>query len=145
MARTRKPRVQLTAEQKRLRRQQRAQLRKEKSASAEASVGRARTQEADEGRGRDDDPLVRSAHVEEQFWVRTKDRMIAMKILNDHRERPYWLSMPATSGPAPISGFFPSNLFTRDNRWFYGFLLRQHRDRFFKDMRSRGARKEFTA
>lgn len=144
MPRSRKPRVQLTPEQKRLRRQQRAQLRKERQASAEARSGQVKSKHEEEGRGRTDDLPVPGENRSEQFWVRTKDRMAAMKILNDHRERPYWMSMPAV-GSAPIAHMFPCNLFTRDGRWYYGFLFRFHRDKFFREMRSRGARKELTA
>lgn len=66
-----------------------------------------------------------------------------MKIINDHRERPYWMSIPQRLGLV-IADYFPCSTFTRDGRTYYGFLFRIHRDRFFEKMRPKGARKEIT-
>jgi len=75
-------------------------------------------------------------------WViKSKLKMIAVKILNDSGERPYWLSIPK-DGPEPVSGYYPCSSFVADGRVFYGFLIREHRDSLFE--RWDHARKEYT-
>lgn len=128
MARARKPRVVLTAEQKKKQRQLRRELRKQ-AAIDNPSVAVAMRPD-------------RTPHQENQFWLSTKDRMAAMKIINDHRERPYWLSIPRGTGTPPVAGYFPCSMFSRGGRWYYGFLFREHRDRAFKQWAY--ARKELT-
>ena len=76
-------------------------------------------------------------------WVtKSKLKMTALKILNDHGERPYWVSIPK-DGAEPVAGFFPCSSFVADGRVYYGFLLREHRDAVFE--RWDHARKELTS
>lgn len=132
MARPKKlPRVSMTSAQKKEQRRIRREARKSAVASGDIEVVRSRA------------PVERSAHQEAQFWAMIRDRMAAAKILNDHRERPWWLSVPGTgSSPPYISGYFPCSMFRRGSRWYYGFLFKEHRDAMFK--KTKGARKEVT-
>lgn len=54
----------------------------------------------------------------------------AMKVVNRHKERPYWLSIPheAGDGNPPVTDFFPCTTFRTRDRAYYGFLFREHRD-----------------
>lgn len=137
MPRSRKPRVKLTPEQKKQQRKIRAALRAESGVAPGRKKGDASDRPAQ--------LIERTPQHEEQFWAGLRDRMAAMKILNDHRERPYWMSLPSRSGGNPVTEYFPCSSFTRDGRAYYGFLFREHRDKFYEKMRPRGSRKELTS
>lgn len=68
----------------------------------------------------------------------------AMALINKHKERPFWLSIPweVGDGNIPISGYLPCSMFRTKKRAYYGFLFREHRDKamFLLD----DARKELT-
>lgn len=66
----------------------------------------------------------------------------AMKVVNGHKERPYWLSIPHDGGIEPSPGLYPVSIFTEKGRVYYGFLLKEHRDEIFN--RWDNARKELT-
>lgn len=51
----------------------------------------------------------------------------AQKILNDCKERPYWLSIPQ-EGVDPVAHFYPCSHFRAKGRVYYGFLFREHRE-----------------
>lgn len=64
-------------------------------------------------------------------WVKLAGlKMSAMKVLNNHRERPYWLSIPHSSGDGiePVSPYVPCSSFRTDDRVYYGYLFREHRE-----------------
>ena len=54
----------------------------------------------------------------------------ASAIINHHKERPFWLSIPwqVGDGNIPISGYLPCSMFRTRDRAYYGFLFREHRD-----------------
>lgn len=82
---------------------------------------------------------------DQQFWLGLRARAAAMKVINDMRQRPYWLSTSKDSGTPRPSGYFPCVMLSRDGRWYYGFLFREHRDKCFKNWRVElDARKELT-
>ena len=70
-------------------------------------------------------------------------KLVASRLLNNHRERPYWLSIThgKLDGNPPISNYFPCTSYRTDTRVYYGFLFREHRDAAFLDMEN--SRKEF--
>ena len=80
---------------------------------------RQRKQEATEGMPMDTSWLLRDMAVG-----------AAMKVVNLHKERPYWLSIPheAGDGNPPVCDFFPCTTFRTRERAYYGFLFREHRD-----------------
>ncbi len=86
--------------------------------------------------------VERTLHEDQQLWSGIRARMTASKILNDHRERPWWLSIPQRAGISPSSGYFPCMSFNSRGRVYYGFLFREHRDSAHREMP--GARKELT-
>ncbi len=130
----RSKKTELSPDAKRLARQKRAQERREARKSGMTTDHVATKSTRPE----------RTPHQEEQFWARTRDHLAAAKILNDHRERPWWLSIIAESGTPPISGYYPCSMVLRGGRWYYGFLFREHRDRTFKKWGALGAKKEIT-
>lgn len=68
----------------------------------------------------------------------------AMALINHHKERPFWLSIPweVGDGNIPVVGYLPCSMFRTKQRAYYGFLFREHRDNaiFLLD----DARKELT-
>jgi hypothetical protein len=73
--------------------------------------------------------------IDDSLWLkRSRAHFDAMKILNNHTERPYWMSIPhgQYDGVEPVAGFFPCSTFRTAERVYYGFLFREHRDRLFE-------------
>lgn len=61
-------------------------------------------------------------------WLRASQaRAYAEKILNNCKERPYWLSIPQ-EGNDPVAHFYPCSFFRAKGRVYYGFLFREHRE-----------------
>lgn len=131
MARRRK--TILTAEQKKQARKIRRELKKANvEATGTSTTAGSSTNE------------IKTPEQDDQFWKGVTARMKAERVLNDHRNRPYWLSIPINGTP-PVSGFFPCTHFTRGGRVYYGFLFREHRDRVHKGWSTvHRARKELT-
>lgn len=71
--------------------------------------------------------------------------MSAMRIINNHKERPYWVSIPwgENDGIEPVSGYLPCSSIRTKTRVYYGFLFREHRDAMYLE-HIETARKEFT-
>lgn len=68
-------------------------------------------------------------------WLRRgQAKAFASKIMNDTRERPYWLVIDrrtyedAGIRTDPVAHFYPCSYTVRGNKAFYGFLFREHRD-----------------
>lgn len=68
-------------------------------------------------------------------WLRRSGaKMYAAKVMNDHRERPYWLVIDRRTYERaglridPVAHFYPCSYTVRGNKAFYGFLFREHRD-----------------
>lgn len=68
-------------------------------------------------------------------WLRRiQAKAFAQKILNDSRERPYWLVIDRrTYGDAgirtdPVAHFYPCSYAVRGNKAYFGFLFREHRE-----------------
>lgn len=133
--RIKKPKSLLSPSQKKEARRIKSRLRREarKSGSTPGEVGIDPTRPA---------VMVRTLHQEDQFWAQTKARSVAMKVLNNHRHRPYWLSIPHAGHNPPVAGYFPCSMFQSQGRWYFGFLFREHRDDLHKKWS--GARKELT-
>jgi hypothetical protein len=86
-------------------------------------------------------PMVKDDYL----WIRrglSKD--YANRMLNEHKERPYWLSIAheVGDGVIPCSNFYPCSMFRTKKRAYFGFLFREHRDMFFATLED--ARKETT-
>ncbi len=86
--------------------------------------------------------LAETPHLERQLWSGISSRAAAMKVINDNRHRPFWLSIPKKGTSPPLSGYFPCSMFSSGGRWYFGFLFREHRDDLFKKWPH--ARKELT-
>lgn len=86
-------------------------------------------------------PMVKDDYL----WIR-KDMAVtyAQRIINDNRQRPYWLSIPHDYGDGvlPLPNFYPCTTFRTGDRAYFGFLFREHRDLFFLTLSN--ARKELT-
>lgn len=107
-----------------------------------------------EAAGGDDEPRAKSVAPDyakpmikdDYLWIRQSLALAyANRIINDHRERPWWLSIryDKDDGPPPLSNFYPCSTFRMPNgRMYYGFLFREHRDIFFATLKQ--ARKETT-
>lgn len=91
-------------------------------------------------------PDYSGAFVRDDFlWLRRVDALTyAHKIVNYHRERPWWVSIAHSrdDGNPPVSHFFPCSVGRTADRVYYGFLIREHRDLFFASRDD--ARKEVT-
>lgn len=132
MARRRKEKEKITdpferARLKKLRSAQRREERKKRRAEGGEAPTRRSEASADYST-----PMVK----DDMLWLRRGSaKSYAMKIVNDHRERPYWLSIPFESasenGVLPVSNFYPCTVFRTKTRAYYGFLFREHRDQFF--------------
>lgn len=114
----------MSADQKKIRARMRREERKRKQRSeAEASTSK---------------PLDTSWLHEDLILAK------ANAIINRHKERPFWLSIPWEDGDGslPVSGYLPCCMFRTRKRAYYGFLFREHRDScmFLLD----DARKELT-
>lgn len=140
MARKRREKEKITdpferARLKKLRSAQRREERKKRRAEAgDSDEPRRRKEEAPAY----DKPMVKDDYL----WIRRGlAKSYAMKVINDHRERPYWLSIPRDARP-PVSNYYPCTMFRTETRMYYGFLFREHRDLFYATL-SKG-RKEFT-
>ena len=147
MARKRKDKEKVTdpferARLKKLRAAQRREERKRRKAEAGDSDEPRRKRSAEPDYSQ---PLVK----DDWLWIRkglAKD--YAIRIINNHRERPYWLSIPRPTGLSvsdrapPVSNLYPCTMFSTKGRIFYGFLFREHRDLFFSKLGN--ARKEVT-
>lgn len=84
------------------------------------------------GRNRGELTGTTSSFVKDDFsWLR-KDlsKSFANKILNDYRDRPYWLSIPHGKGDGnpPTVPYYPCGGFRTADRVYYGFLFREHRE-----------------
>jgi len=78
-----------------------------------------------------DDPPPKPPAIDDFTWLNSSaSKAYAIKILNNHRERPYWLSLPhgLGEGNVPLAEFFPCTMFRTRERVYYGFLFREHRD-----------------
>ena len=65
-------------------------------------------------------------------WIRASiAKSFAAKILNDNRERPYWLSIPHKSGVEPVAHVYPCSYFRTPGRIYYSFAFREHRDMIY--------------
>lgn len=84
-----------------------------------------------------------SPNEEVRYWGWLNTRAMATRILNNYRERPYWASIAGsrTSNP-PLVEFFPVTIVWQEGRFYFGFLVREHRDLFC--LNTRGARRELT-
>jgi hypothetical protein len=127
---------------------ERARLKKLRAAERRAE--RKRRREAageDEPRGRkkSSEPDYSKPMVKDDYlWIRRGlAKGYANKILNDYKERPYWLSIPhELHDQIPAPHLFPSSHFRTEGRVYFGFLFREHRDIFFATLED--ARKETT-
>lgn len=68
-------------------------------------------------------------------WLRRGSaKAFAQKILNDSRDRPYWLVIDrrtyedAGIRTDPVAHVYPCSYTVRGNRAYYGFLFQEHRD-----------------
>lgn len=142
MARKKKAGVELDpvekARQKKLRA---AQRREDRKARAETSESSPKTSSK-----RSTAPDYSGAFVRDDFlWLRRVDAVTyANKIVNNHRERPWWVSIAhdKSDGNPPVAHFFPCSIGRTADRVYYGFLIREHRDLFFASRDD--ARKELT-
>lgn len=82
--------------------------------------------------------------VDKSWILRDLTLAIAQKIVSRAKERPYWLSIRHGKGDGnpPVSGYYPCTMFRTANRVYYGFLLREHRERFYYEIDD--ARRELT-
>lgn len=130
---------------------ERARLKKLRAAQRREERKKRRAGGGDEGssrRSRETPPDYSKPMVKDDYlWIRrSQAKSFAMKIMNDHRDRPYWLSIPRPRGDtpadraAPVSQYFPCTMFSTQSRVYYGFLFIEHRDLFFKEQSN--ARKE---
>lgn len=86
-----------------------------------------------------------STDLGDRTWlIRIAVMMDAKKVLNHHKERPYWLSIPhgENDGNPPVVDFYPLAMFRTKDRTYYGFLFRDHRDYAVTQLID--ARKEYT-
>lgn len=142
MARKRKDKEKITdpferARLKKLRAAQRREERKKRRAEGGDEPRRKR-----EAAPEYDKPMVKDDYL----WIRRGlAKNYAMRIINDHKERPYWLSIPHEYGDGvlPVTNFYPCLSFRTKKRAYFGFLFREHRDLFFDSLED--ARKELTA
>lgn len=123
------------ARQKKLRAAQRREDRKARKGSP-----------SDPASKRSAPPDYSGSFIRDDFlWLRRIDaKNYAHKIIQGHKERPYWVSIAhsRTDGNPPPSNFFPCNTYRTDSRVYYAFLFREHRDLFFATRDD--ARKELT-
>ena len=68
-------------------------------------------------------------------WLRRgQAKSFAQKIMNEDRERPYWLVIDrrtyedAGIRTDPVAHFYPCNMMVSKTKAYYGFLFREHRD-----------------
>lgn len=123
---------------------ERARLKKARSLQRREERKARRLAAGDDGerRGRKEDtssdyakPMVKDDYA----WIR-RGLLVsyANKIINEHRQRPYWLSITydKDDGAPPVSNFYPCATFRSDEgRIYYGFLFREHRDLFFDKLK----------
>lgn len=126
---------------------ERARLKKLRSAERREARKRRKAEAGDDGREsrkRDAAPDYAKPMVKDDYlWIRrTLAKSYAEKVLNDYRQRPYWLSIPMDRGVGPVPNFYPCTTFRVEGRMYYGFLFREHRDMFFATLED--ARKEYT-
>src|SRR3546814_4866635 len=68
------------------------------------------------------------------FRSRGQAKSFAQKIMNEDRERPYWLVIDrrtyedAGIRTDPVAHFYPCNMMVSKTKAYYGFLFREHRD-----------------
>jgi len=125
---------------------ERARLKKLRSAQRREERKKRRQEAGDDGTTRrskrEESDYAKPMVKDDYLWIRADlAKSYAKRILNNHRDRPYWLSVEAQS-PLPVSNFFPCTIFRADDRVYYGFLFREHRDLFFVELKD--ARKETT-
>lgn len=132
MPRKARTKTELTPEQRRMARKLKRQARKDAALNGMGA--------------KVEDHAPKSPFEVDQFWGRTRGRMVAIKLVNQNRERPYWLSIKRETSNPPAIGFYPCTMFERRGRWYFGFLLREHRDRLYDLWRPSNAtaRKELT-
>lgn len=78
------------------------------------------------------------------YWDWLNSRHRAAKILDACPERPYWAFIRDVGGTPPVAGYYPCTMFRKSGRIFYGFLIRDHRERFVKKFRDLHARRILT-
>jgi hypothetical protein len=117
------------------RREERKKRKAEAAAKGEDAPRRSRSAAPDYSK-----PMVRDDYL----WIR-RDRQVAYanRMLNG-KSRPYWLSIPHAYGDGvlPVSNFYPCTMFRTQERAYYGFMFREHRDLFLAQQEN--ARKELT-
>lgn len=141
MARKRREKEKITdpferARLKKLRAAQRREARKQRKAEGGEVEARSRQAAPDYAK-----PMVKDDYL----WIRRGlAKNYAMRIINDHKQRPYWLSIPHELGDGvlPVTNYYPCTTFRTKRRAFFGFLFREHRDLFFAELKN--ARKETT-
>ena len=74
-------------------------------------------------------------YQEDDFeWIRRSlAQGYATKILNNNRERPYWLSIRrgTEDGAEPVAHVYPCAYFRTPSRVYYSFAFREHRDMIY--------------
>lgn len=133
---------------KKLRSAQRREERKKRKAEGGSSSRRERTGDKEWEKSPPFAGIVTTHEtmVRDNFeWIkRSMASAYAWKIVNSHRERPYWLSIKFDGGNPPVSHFYPCTSFRRGNRYYYGFLFQECRDECFRKWRKEyKARKHF--
>lgn len=129
---------------------ERARLKKLRAAQRREERKRRRQEAGDTGERRSrresSEPDYSKPMVKDDYlWIRRGlAKGYANKIINDHPERPYWLSIPHRLGDGVIPGsnFYPCTMFRTQSRAYFGFLFREHRDMYFATFDN--ARKETT-
>lgn len=83
---------------------------------------------------------------DDYHWLRRSSaKAFAQAILNDCKDRPYWLSISRScvGSTEPVAHVYPCSYMVRKGRVYYGFLFRDHRDLIFDQWRVQyKARKE---
>ena len=86
-------------------------------------------------------PMVKDDYL----WIRKSLAVsYAERIINANRQRPYWLSISHEIGDGvlPVPNLYPCTTFRTEDRAYFGFLFREHRELFFATLDR--ARKETT-
>jgi hypothetical protein len=128
---------------------ERARLKKLRSAERRAERKR-RREKGEQGGDSPSRPAPgvkarKGADPNDRTWLfRSSALAYANKVINLHKERPYWLSIPHGRGDGAIPGvdFFPCTMFRTEDRTYYGFLFRIHRELMVDRMKD--ARRELT-
>lgn len=113
-----------------------ARRRKEQAVdpATKARIRQARSRERREAKKAAREDRAEEAKVGDTSWLMT-DLCIstAKKFMDREKSRPFWLSIPFAQGDGnpPVSGFYPCTMFRTRERCYYGFLFRDHREKFY--------------